>query len=90
MLLAACGGGDGPPRVEGIVVEVDGNLTETRSFVVVTEDGDRFTFVPRDGLRFTHGAPLSHLREHATFGTEVVVDYEEGDDTLVAVELRDG
>ena len=72
------------------MIEVDGDLIETRSFVVLTEDGERFTFVPRDGLRFTHGAPLSHLREHATIGTEVIVDYEDEDGTLVAVELRDG
>ena len=57
---------------------------------MLTEDGERLTFMPREGLRFSHGAPLSHLQEHATFGTEVVVDYEEEGGTLVAVELRDG
>ncbi len=91
-LLAACGDANGrTPRAEGVVIEVDGDLLEVRSFVLVTEDGERLTFVPAPGLRFSDGAPLSHLQEHATFGTLVVVDYEdEGEWPALAVAVRDG
>ncbi len=90
MLLGACGDADGgPPRAEGVVIEVDGDLLEVRSFVMLTDDGERLTFVPEPGLRFNDGAPLSHLQEHATFGTAVIVDYEDDGGRLVAVAVRD-
>ena len=71
------------------MVEVEGDLVDVRSFVLVREDGERLTFVPRDGLRFNDGAPLSHLREHLALGDRVVVDYDERDGSLVATALRD-
>lgn len=75
VVVASCA-----PRAEnelvGIVVEVDGDLTETRSFTVVDADGTRWVLVPVDGLLFEDGAPLSHLTEHVRTGQSVRVRYE--------------
>lgn len=74
-------------RVEGIVVEVDGNLEAVQSFTVVDGEGVRWVFVPEEGLTF-HGSPLSHLSSHVTSGDPVVVVYEErgGANTAIGVE----
>ena len=75
--------------VEGIVLELEGDLTSVQSFVVMAPDGERYTFIPAEGLTF-HGGPLSHLRDHLTSGDTVFVVYERaGDGSLVAVEVGD-
>ncbi len=89
-LLAACGNGDGG-TITGRVVEVDGDLLNVRSFVVLTDDGERRTFVPEAGLLFDHQAPLSHLQDHVRDGAPVRVRFAERDDgTLVATAVEDG
>lgn len=75
--------------VEGIVLELEGDLTEVQYFVVMDSDGERYTFTPAAGLTF-HGGPLSHLRDHITSGQSVFVVYETAaDGSLVAVEVGD-
>ncbi len=88
--LAGCGAGGGD-TITGRVVEVDGDLLNVASFVVLTDDGTRRTFVPAAGLLFDHQAPLSHLQEHVRDGAPVVVEFTEQDDgTLVATSVGDG
>ncbi len=90
MLAAACGG-DAVRSVRGQVVSVEGDLLSVESFVVVGDEGDRFTFVPEEGLTFVGGVPLSHLQEHVRDGFPVLVDYEErSDGVLVATRVDDG
>ncbi len=87
--LAACGGGG--DTVTGRVVAVDGDLVEVRSFVVLSADGERHTFVPDAGLLFDHDSPLSHLQEHVRDGAPVRVDFRrQADGTLVATSVGDG
>ena len=75
--------------VEGIVLELEGDLTDVTSFVILDAGGERYTFVPAEGLTF-HGGPLSHLRDHITSGDAVFVVYERAvDGSLVAVEVSD-
>ncbi|MFQ5947782.1 MAG: hypothetical protein ACE5KX_02840, partial [Acidimicrobiia bacterium] len=86
--LAACG--DGAGRVQGTVVEVEGDLTSVSSFRVRTTDGEELTFVLGPDLGFEGGAPLVHLRDHLRSGTGVVVTYaEEPDGDLVVTRLED-
>ena len=75
--------------VEGRITAFDGDLSEVRSFTLVTEDGDSLEFVPGPGASF-HGGPLSHLRDHLVSGEPVVVFYDEVDGRFVvsAVEAR--
>ena len=91
-LVAVAGACDsaGPERVTGVVVEVDGDLSTVRTFVLIA-DGARLTFRPGDGVsRFSGGAPLSHLNEHLRSGERVSIVYETHPDGLVAVEISDG
>lgn len=76
------------PRVEGIVIEVDGDLEAVASFTLLDSDGVQWVFVPEEGLTF-HGSPLSHLSSHVTSGDPVVVVYEELDDANVAIAVSD-
>jgi hypothetical protein len=88
LVLAACGGSRG--TIEGVVIEVDGDLTEVTSFVVVTEEGERLAFTPAPDLAFHDGAPLAHLMEHVRTGQPIRIRYtiaEDGD--LVARALDD-
>jgi hypothetical protein len=75
--------------VEGIVLELEGNLAAVEYFVVMDSGGERYIFVPADDLTF-HGGPVSHLRDHITSGDPVFVAYETAaDGSLVAVEVSD-
>lgn len=85
MLLAACASG---ASVTGVVVDMDGDLTSVRSFVLRTADAEELTFVPAPGLEFD-GAPLSHLRDHLRAGDTIRVDFEDDGGVLVAVRVTD-
>lgn len=84
--LAACG--DATTRVEGRIVEFDGDLTAVRSFVLLTERGDRIEFRPGPEATF-HGGPLTHLRDHLVSGEPVVVFYEGSADEARVVSVED-
>ena len=85
LLATACAQTSG--TVIGSVVNVDGDLTEVRSFTVLVE-GDEMVFVPTDDGDYAY--PLPHLRDHLRDGTPVKVGWERRDDKLVATTLEDG
>lgn len=84
--LVACGGSD--KAVEGRLAEVDSDLLVVRSFVLLTDDGERLDFTVEPGATF-HGGPLAHIRDHLLSGESVVVFYEERDGGLVATGVED-
>ncbi len=88
VLAAAC---SGPQQsVQGVVVAVDGGLSEVDGFELVADTGERLAFVTDPALeRFDDGAPLSHLSEHLRTGVPVRVVFEERAGELVAVALAD-
>ena len=87
MVVASCGGGT--KTVHGVVIEIDGQLDDVKGFEIVTLDGRRLLLTVGPGSDF-HDLPLSHLNEHRVSGAPVVVEYEEHEDVLVVVDLRDG
>lgn len=74
-------------QLTGIVTAVDGDLTEVRSFEILS-DGDRFVFEPSPDGDFAF--PLPHLRDHLRSGEPVAVEYERGDGVLIAMSVTDG
>ncbi|HEY7564683.1 MAG TPA: hypothetical protein VIA81_07150 [Acidimicrobiia bacterium] len=71
----------------GVVIAVDGDLSEVESFTLLVE-GDRMTFVPVTDGEYAY--PLSHLRDHLLDGVPVRVGWERRNDVLVAVRVDDG
>jgi hypothetical protein len=85
LLLVACSAGSG--TVTGVVVDVEGNLTDVTGFTLLVE-GEQMTFVPAgDGV---FAFPLTHLREHLRDQEPVRVGWERREGTLVAVLVQDG
>lgn len=82
--LAACTQTSGTAR--GVVLGVEGSLTEVTSFTVLV-DGDQVRFVPAVDGEF--GFPLPHLREHQRTGEPVVVGWELIDGVRYAVSVGD-
>lgn len=72
--------------VLGSVINVDGDLTEVRSFTVLVE-GDEMIFVPTAEGNYAY--PLPHLRDHLRDGTPVKVGWERRGSQLVAISLED-
>jgi hypothetical protein len=73
--------------VIGVVVAVDGDLSEVRSFTLLVE-GDELIFVPTDYGDYAY--PLSHLRDHLRDGVPVSVKWERRDGQRVALAVDDG
>lgn len=71
----------------GVVVAVDGDLSDVLSFTLLVE-GDEMTFVPTSAGEYAY--PLTHLREHLRTGVPVRVGWERRGDLLVALKLDDG
>lgn len=97
MLLAtvtACGSEDpsaaeGLTSATGVVVAVDGDLSEINSFSVVMSDGEILALVPEPGLLFDGNEPLSHVRDHMVSGAAIAVDFYQEGETLVCVAVGD-
>lgn len=88
LIAASCGGSaDGREEVRGIVLEVEGDLTSVRSFLLRTDDGEVLRVVPApDGdFRF----PLPHLHEHRRTSEPLVVELDRSYDPPLAIGLRD-
>lgn len=88
LVLAACG--DSPQRARGVVIEVEGGLTEIEGFLLRLPDGSDLRFVPADGILFHGDAPLGHIRDHLRSGEPIEVEFEVlSDGTAVALEVSD-
>jgi hypothetical protein len=85
LVAAACNQSSG--TMMGVVIDVDGDLEEVRSFTLLVE-GDEMTFVP--SLEGEYDYPLSHLRDHLRDGVPIRVGWERRDGQLVALTLDDG
>ena len=72
----------------GVVVAVDGDLSEVRGFSVLALDGAVLELVPQAGLLFD-GGPLSHLRDHLVSGAPVAVEYHVEAGVAVATGVGD-
>ncbi len=87
VLAAACSAPTSG-TMEGIVVDVEGSLTNITQFTVLVE-GDDVTFHPSS--TGSYDFPLSHLREHLRTGQPVLVGWEREDNgELVALSISDG
>ncbi len=84
LLLIACGQDSG--TVMGVVTQVDGDLSEVRTFTLLVE-GDSMTFTPAADGDFDF--PLTHLREHLRDGSPVRVRWERDGDRNLAVAVGD-
>ncbi len=73
LTLVACGGRD---STRGVVIEVEGDLTEVTGFLLRLPDGSDLRLRPAAGILFHDDAPLSHLRDHLRSGEPVEVEYE--------------
>lgn len=90
LVIAACGDrGNGPSveTVEGVVLEVNGDLEGIDSFVLRTDDGEVLEIVPApDGdFRF----PLAHLYDHLRTSEPLSVGLDRSVDPPLAISMRD-
>lgn len=90
LVVVACGGsGTTAPieTVQGVVLEVNGDLEGVESFVLRTEDGEVIEVVPApDGdFRF----PLAHLHDHRRTLEPLSVGLDRSADPPLAVAIRD-
>lgn len=83
-LASACGSDS---TITGIVLDVDGDLTNVRSFTLRTGGGDVVDLVPADDGTFEF--PLSHLEEHRQTLSPVTVVVERRNGIEVAVSIED-
>lgn len=72
MLLSSCGSSQ-QGTLEGLVVDVQGDLSAVSQFSVLTESGIEVLVPATDG---EFAFPLQHLREHILSGVPVVVFWE--------------
>ncbi len=90
LLATAVACSDGRQTVRGIVIEVEGGITEIDGFLLRTAGGETIRLRPADGILFHDNAPIGHLRDHLRSGEEIEVEYEILDDgSAVAYEVRD-
>lgn len=90
LVVVACGGsGTTAPieTVQGVVLEINGDLEGVESFVLRTEDGEVIEVVPApDGdFRF----PLAHLHDHRRTLEPLSVGLDRSADPPLAVAIRD-
>jgi hypothetical protein len=86
--LAACG--SGRQSVRGVVIEVEGGITDVSGFLLRLPDGSDLRLQPADGVLFHENAPIGHIRDHLRSGESIEVEYEILDDgTAVAYSITD-
>lgn len=71
----------------GVVIEVEGTLTDVESFIVLSE-GEEIGFLPLEGQVYEF--PLDHLREHLRSGEPLIVEWEMRDGNRYALAITDG
>jgi len=88
VMIVSCGGGRDKAR--GVVIEVEGGITDITGFLLRLPDGRDLRLRPADGVLFHENAPLGHLRDHLRSGEPVEVEYEILDDgTAIAYVVTD-
>ena len=83
--VAGCSAATG--TAAGVVIEVEGSLSNVESFTILSE-GVEIMFLPLEGR--TYDFPLDHLQEHVRSGEPVVVDWEIRDGVHYALAIGDG
>lgn len=83
-LVSCSQGGD---TVRGIVISVEGGLSQITSFEV-RADGETLLLEPAPDGDFDF--PLAHLRDHLRTGDPVVVGYEVSEGRNLATSVADG
>ncbi len=90
LLLLSFACSDGRQTARGIVIEVEGGITEVDGFLLRLPTGETIRLRPADGVFFHDNAPIGHLRDHLRSGETVEVVYEIlSDGSAVAYELTD-
>lgn len=89
LVLSSCGSADTDPyeTVEGVVLEVNGDLEKIESFTLRTDDGELMEIVPAPDGDFQF--PLSHLHDHRRTLEPILVGLDRSVDPASAVTLRD-
>ena len=90
LVLAACGdSGAGPSveTVEGVVLEVNGDLEAIESFVLRTDEGEVIEIVPASDGDFRF--PLAHLHDHRRTLEPLSVELDRSVDPPRAVAIED-
>lgn len=87
VLLGVVSCSHGGDTVRGLVVSVDGDLSQITSFEV-RADGETVLFEPAPDGDFDF--PLVHLRDHLRTGDPVVVGYEVSEGRNLAISVADG
>jgi hypothetical protein len=82
-----------PPRVAsqqtvGVVIAVDGDLSEIRAFSLLLSDGAVIELAPQAGLLFDEG-PLSHVRDHLVSGAPIAVAFHVEAGVAIATKVGD-
>lgn len=86
--VAGCGGGR--PAVRGVVIEVEGGITEVSGFLLRLPDGTDLRLRPAEGVLFHDSAHIGHIRDHLISGEPIEVEYEVLDDgSAVAYSVSD-
>ena len=92
VVLAACDAGsseDGGITAAGVVVDVQGSITEVEQFVLALPDGSRLTLEPESGVLEAAGFSASHLREHMALAERISVTYHERDGRNIVTGVDD-
>ena len=84
VVVVACAN---PDRVEGVVIDVVGDLTLVEEFTIRTNSGKTLTIVPTaDG---DYSFPLAHLSEHRATLAPIIVELDRSVEPPVATAIRD-
>jgi hypothetical protein len=95
LALVVVGCGDDEPAAEdgltvsGVIVDVQGSITEVEQFDLVLEDGTRLTFVPEAGALEGSGFSPAHMREHSALVEPISVRYREVDGENIVTGVGD-
>ena len=85
--LVACASGS---SVQGIVIDVEGDLTRVEAFTLRANGGEIIRLVPAEDGDFAF--PVTHLQEHrqSLIPVEVVIETRDGVDVAIAIADADG
>lgn len=90
VLVAVSCGGSARLSARGVIIEVEGGITEVNGFLLRLPDGSDLRLRPAEGVLFHDSAPIGHIRDHLRSGEPVEVEYEVLDDgSAVAYSVSD-